>query len=89
MNEPVRTEHLSPIEFNFYTLRQVVHRAKEAKQMGWTQPNDLYPYLIRRADALIEEIEQLIEEIECQRELKYTITHTLNRNWMYQRIMSL
>jgi len=64
MSEIIFTERLNPIEFNFYMLRQVVHRAKEAKQMGWTQPNDLYPYLVRRAEALIEEIQQLIEEHE-------------------------
>ena len=58
----IQTELLSPIEFRFYMLRQVVHRAKEAKQMGWTE--DLYPYLVKTAEALIEEIEQLIREQE-------------------------
>lgn len=61
---PIRTELLSPIEFNFYMLRQVVYRAKEAKQMGWTAPNDIYPYLVKRAEELIEEIQQLIREQE-------------------------
>jgi hypothetical protein len=64
----VFTERLSPIEFNFYMLRQTVARAKEAKEMGWTldgidpscratSPGDIYEFLI-------EEIQQLIKEKE-------------------------
>lgn len=60
MSEAIFTEHLSPIEFKFYMLRQTVYRAKEAKRMGWTDPNDLYPYLLRRSIKEIQEIEELI-----------------------------
>lgn len=62
------------IEDKMVTLRQVVARAKEAKANGWsregmnpkyegTSPGELYEYLIKYFDILVNEIEDLIENI--------------------------
>ena len=59
------------IEHKFYMLRQVVVVAKEAKAIGWningiapeyreTSPGDIYEFLIREADRMIKEIEEMI-----------------------------
>jgi hypothetical protein len=73
------------LEYKFYILRQVVERAKEAKAIGWTingiapeyratSPGDIYEFLIKEADRMINEIEEIISCMNTEQKSQESLT---------------